>query len=115
LGSRSCSSLAGAPPLAGSREFAVAASLAQGGHYGLLALGGVGSVLSLVAALGTLRVLYIQSASEEARRSGAGLPAWTAFSTAGAVALCAVIVAYGVFANPIFGLAYQGAEALTLR
>ena len=109
-------SLAGAPPLAGFfGEFAVAASLAQGGHYWLLALGGLGSVLSLVAALGTLRVLYIQSASEEARRSGAGLPVRTAFSTAGAVALCAVIVAYGVFASPIFGLAYQGAEALTLR
>ena len=109
-------SLAGAPPLAGFfGEFAVAAALAQGGHFGLLALGGLGSLLSVAAALGTLRVLYIQSASEEARRSGAGLPALTAFSTAGAVALCVVIAAYGVFANPIFGLAYQGAEALGLR
>jgi NADH-quinone oxidoreductase subunit N len=109
-------SLAGAPPLAGFfGEFTVAAALAQGGHFGLLALGGLGSLLSLGAALGTLRVLYIQSAPEEARRSGAGLPALTAVSTAGAVALCGVIVAYGVFANPIFGLAYQGAEALGLR
>jgi NADH-quinone oxidoreductase subunit N len=109
-------SLAGAPPLAGFfGEFAVAASLAQGGHFGLLAVGALGSVLSLAAALGTLRVLYIQSAPEEARRAGSGLPVWTGFSTAGAVALCAVIVAYGVFANPIFGLAYQGAEALGLR
>ena len=72
-------------------------------------------LLSVAAALGTLRVLYIQSAPEEARRSGAGIPVLTALSTGGAVALCAVIVAYGVFANPILGLAYQGAEALGLR
>jgi hypothetical protein len=43
------------------------------------------------------------------------LPAVTALSTIGAVAVCAVIVFYGVFANPIMGLADQGAEALGLR
>jgi len=81
-----------------------------------LALGLLGSVLSLAAALGTLRVIYIQSPPEEGRRAaGFALPPLTGLSTAGAVALCAVIVAYGVFGNPILGLAYQGAEALGLR
>jgi NADH-quinone oxidoreductase subunit N len=110
-------SLAGAPPLAGFfGQFAVAAALAQGGHFELLAVGLIGSVLSLSAALGTLRVLYIQSPPEEGRRAvGFALPAWTRFSTAGAVVLCLAIAAYGVFGNPILGLAYQGAEALGLR
>jgi len=110
-------SLAGAPPMAGFfGEFAVAAALAQGGHFGLLALGLLGSVLSVVAALGTLRVLYLQSPPEEGRRAvGFALPAWTFASSAGAVAVCVVIVAYGAFANPILSLAYQGAEALGLR
>jgi len=110
-------SLAGAPPLAGFfGEFAVAAALAQGGHFELLALGVFGSALSLAAVLGTLRVLYIQSPPEEARRgAGLALPSWSGFSTAGAVVLCAVILAYGVFGNPILGLANQGAEALGLR
>jgi len=74
------------------------------------------STSSLVAALGTLRVLYIQSPPEEGRRAvGFALPVWTRFSTAGAVVLCLTIAAYGMFGNPILGLAYQGAEALGLR
>jgi NADH-quinone oxidoreductase subunit N len=110
-------SLAGVPPLAGFfGEFAVAAALAQGGHFGLLALGLLGSVLSVAAALGTLRVLYLQSPPEEGRRAvGFALPAWTLLSSAGAIAVCAVMVAFGAFANPILSLAYQGAEALGLR
>jgi NADH:ubiquinone oxidoreductase subunit 2 (subunit N) len=110
-------SLAGVPPLAGFfGEFAVAAALAQSGRFGLLALGALGSALSLAAVLGTLRVIYIQSPPEEGRRAGGfALPAWTRFSTAGAVALTAAIAAYGIFGNPILGLAYQGAEALGLR
>lgn len=108
-------SLAGAPPLAGFfGEFAVAAALAQSGHFGLLVLGILGSVLSLAAAVGTLRVVYMQSPLEDARR-GSALPVLTRLSTAGAVAFCAVIGAYGVFASPILGLATQGAEALGLR
>jgi NADH-quinone oxidoreductase subunit N len=108
-------SLAGAPPLAGFfGEFAVGAALAQSGHFGLLSLGLLGSVMSLAAALATLRVIYIQSPQEEGRR-GVALPAWTRFSAAGAVALCVVIAAYGLFGSPILGLAYQGAEALGLR
>lgn len=108
-------SLAGAPPLAGFfGEFAVGAALAQSGHFGLLSLGLLGSVMSLAAAVGTLRVIYIQSPQEEARR-GHGLPPWNRFSSVGAVALCIVIAAYGVLGSPILGLAYQGAEALGLR
>jgi NADH-quinone oxidoreductase subunit N len=110
-------SLAGAPPLAGFfGEFAVAAALAQSGDFALLALGLLGTVLSLAAALGTLRVLYIQSPPEEGRRAaGFALPGLTFVSSAGAVSLCLAILAVGAFANPIMGLAYQGAEALTLR
>ena len=110
-------SLAGAPPLAGFfGEFAVAAALAQSGHFGLLALGLFGAVMSVAAAVGTLRVMYVQSPIEEARRgAGSALPVWTRFSTAGAVVLCAVIGAYGLLGNPILGLANQGAEALGLK
>ncbi|HEV2027318.1 MAG TPA: proton-conducting transporter membrane subunit [Candidatus Dormibacteraeota bacterium] len=108
-------SLAGAPPLAGFfGEFAVGAALAQSGHFGLLALGILGSILSLAAVVGTLRVIYMQSPLEDARR-GSALPVLTRLSSIGAVALCAVIAAYGVFSNPILGLANQGAEALGLR
>jgi NADH-quinone oxidoreductase subunit N len=108
-------SLAGAPPLAGFfGEFAVAAALAQSGHFALLALGILGSVLSLAAAAATLRLIYVHSPLEEARR-GSALPALTRLSSAGAVALCVVIAVYGLFSSPILGLADQGAEALGLR
>jgi NADH-quinone oxidoreductase subunit N len=108
-------SLAGAPPLAGFfGEFAVGAALAQSGHFGLLALGIVGTLMSLAAAVGTLRLIYLQSPLEEARR-GAALPVLTRLSTFGAVAFCIVIAAYGLLSNPILGLADQGAEALGLR
>jgi NADH-quinone oxidoreductase subunit N len=108
-------SLAGAPPLAGFfGEFAVAAALAQSGHFALLALGILGSLLSLAAAAATLRLIYVQSPLEEARR-GSALPVLTRLSSAGAVALCVVIAVYGVFSSPILGLADQGAEALGLR
>lgn len=109
-------SLAGAPPLAGFfGVFAVAAGLAQSGHFWLLAVGLLGWVLGLVAAVRTLRVLYIQSPVEDARRGAMVLPVVTTLSTIGAAAVCAVIVFYGVFANPIMGLTDQGAEALGLR
>ena len=108
-------SLAGAPPLAGFfGEFAVGAALAQSGHFGLLALGLLGALLSLGAAVRTLRLIYIHSPLEEARR-GSALPVLTRLSTLGAVVFCAVIAGYGLFSNPILGLADQGAEALGLR
>ena len=108
-------SLAGAPPLAGFfGEFAVGASLAQSGHFGLLALGLLGALLSLAAAVRTLRLVYIHSPLEDARR-GSALPVVTRLSSFGAVVFCAVIASYGLFSNPILGLADQGAEALGLR
>jgi NADH-quinone oxidoreductase subunit N len=110
-------SLAGAPPLAGFfGQMAVAAALAQSGEWWLLSLGALGSIFSLAAVVGTLRVLFIQAPLEEARRGGAAaLPAVTWLSTAGAVLFCVVIAGYGALGNPIMGLADQGAEALGLR
>jgi NADH-quinone oxidoreductase subunit N len=100
-------SLAGAPPLAGFfGEFAVAAALAQSGL--------IGSALSLAAVAGTLRVMYIQSPPDEARRT-TKLPVLSGLSSFGAVAFCVVIAAYGILSSPILGLADQGAEALGLR
>src|SRR5207249_4208390 len=64
--------LAGAPPRAGFfGELAVGAALAQSGNFVLLGLGLLGSVLSVAAVVGTLRVLYIQSPVDEARRPAA--------------------------------------------
>ena len=110
-------SLAGAPPLAGFfGELAVAAALAQSGNFILLGLGLLGTVLSVAAAIGTLRVLYIQGPIEEARRgAAAALPVMTGLSTAGAVVFSLLIAGYGLFGQPILGLADQGAEALGLR
>jgi NADH-quinone oxidoreductase subunit N len=108
-------SLAGAPPLAGFfGEFAVAAALAQSGHFALLALGVFGTALSLVAVAGTMRAMYIQSPPDEARRT-TRLPVLTGLSSLGAVVFCVVIAVYGIFSSPILGLADQGAEALGLR
>jgi NADH-quinone oxidoreductase subunit N len=110
-------SLAGVPPLGGFfGELAVGAALAQSGNFILLGVGLLGAVLSAVAAIGTLRVLYIQPPIEEARRgAAAALPGVTVFSTAGAVVFCVLIAGYGLLGNPILGLANQGAEALGLR
>jgi NADH-quinone oxidoreductase subunit N len=108
-------SLAGAPPLAGFfGEFAVAAALAQSGHFALLALGILGSVVGLAGVAGTLRMMYVQGPPDEARRT-TRLPVLTALSSLGAVAFCIVIAAYGILSSPILGLADQGAEALGLR
>ena len=72
--------------------------------------------MSVAAVVGTLRVLYIQSPVDEARRpAAAALPAVTVLSTAGAVVFCALVAGYGLLGNPILGLADQGAEALGLR
>jgi hypothetical protein len=74
----------------------------------------LGSALSLAAVAGTLRVMYVQSPPDEARRT-TRLPVLTGLSTLGAVAFCVVIAVYGIFSSPILGLADQGAEALGLR
>ena len=110
-------SLAGAPPLAGFfGELAVAAALAQGRQFGLLTVGLIGAVMSAVAVVGSLHLMYLQNPPEDARRGpAAALPSMTRFSTTGAAVLCLVIAAYGVFGSPIMGLADQGAEALGLH
>lgn len=108
-------SLAGVPPLPGFfGELSVAAALGQSGNFVLLGLGMLGAVMCIAAAVGTLRVIYIQSPLEESRR-GAALPGMTGLSSLGAVAFGLVLAGYVVFGFPIMGLADQGAEALGLR
>lgn len=109
-------SLAGTPPLAGFfGEFAVGAAVAQSGHFELLALGLLGTTMSVIAAVGTLRAMYLMNPIEEARRGLAALPVWTRFSAGAALAMCAVFVAAFIWANPIFTLADQSAKGLGLR
>jgi len=109
-------SLAGVPPLAGFfGQFTVATAIAGSGHFELLAAGLLGSVLSVIAALGTIRVLYLYNPLEESRRAGIVLPVWSRFSAGAAVVLALLIPAYSLFANPILALAYQSAEGLGLR
>lgn len=110
-------SLAGAPPFAGFfGELGVAGALGQSGNFVLLALAAVGSLLSLAAAVGTLGALYARSPLDDSRRGAtSALPVLTPLATAGTVAFCLAIVAYGVFGFPIMALADQGAQALGLR
>lgn len=109
-------SLAGAPPLAGFfGEFAIGTALATSGHFELLALGLLGTLLSVIAVLGTLRVMYLQNPIEEARRGPAALPALSRLSAGAAVGICILIAAYGLFASPILALADQSAEGLGLK
>jgi NADH-quinone oxidoreductase subunit N len=109
-------SLAGAPPLAGFfGEFAIGTALAKSGHFELLALGLLGTLLSVIAVLGTLRVMYLQNPIEEARRGPAALPVLTRLSAGAAVGICIVIAAYGLLASPILALADQSAEGLGLK
>jgi len=69
--------------------------------------------MSVAAAVGTLRAIYLQNPPDEGRRAaGARLPVLTRLSTYGAIALCTVIAGYGVFANPIASLADQASKAL---
>ncbi|MGH7904932.1 MAG: proton-conducting transporter membrane subunit, partial [Candidatus Dormibacteraceae bacterium] len=104
-------SLAGLPPLAGwFGEFTVAAEMARGQHLWLLALGLLEFVLALAAAFRALALLYLEPEPEGPARAQR-----SRLSGAGGVGLVLVVIAYGVFANPVHGLAVQGAAALGVR
>lgn len=102
-------SLAGVPPLGGwFGVFAVAAPLAGGGYFWLLAVGLGASLLALVAGLRVIWLLFLTPAPEVVR------PPLNLLRATGAVLLILAVIGFGFFANPLHGLAFQGAEALRL-
>jgi len=108
-------SLAGVPPLAGFfGVFLVAASLAGAGLYWVVTLALLGSIL---AAVGAVRIGYAAFLlEEEDTRAPARAPSTrllpATFASGAAALLTLVLIGYGLFANPISGLAAQGAAAL---
>jgi NADH-quinone oxidoreductase subunit N len=112
-------SLAGAPPLAGFFGlFAVADAAGQADAYWAVGLAGLGSVLAVVGAARFGHLLFLETEVEERRGRpvrGVRSVAPTTLAAGGAAALAVFVIAYGIFANPISGLAIQGAEALGLR
>jgi NADH-quinone oxidoreductase subunit N len=116
-------SLAGAPPLGGFfGEFAVAAELAHQGHFWLLTLAALGSVLAIAGAIRALRVIYLEPASESDRslavarsRAAGRLGPLPGLAAGGGAAVAVAVAAYGIFADPILRLAVQGAAALGPR
>jgi NADH-quinone oxidoreductase subunit N len=105
-------SLAGAPPLAGFvGEFAVAAELIRSNTAWILAAGLLGSLLSLFGVVRVIRVMYLGSGPEPAR--GPRTVARAIWSPA-PLAPTVLVLLYSALANPISGLAAQGAAALRL-
>jgi NADH-quinone oxidoreductase subunit N len=104
-------SLAGIPPLAGFfGEFAIAAQLAHAGLFWLVAVGFFAWALVGFAVLRDLRLIFLASPGEHVAHTRQGV-----FATGGAALAAVVVVAYVLFANPISGLAVQGASAVGLR
>jgi len=104
-------SLAGLPPLPGFfGDFLVAAQLAQGNYFWLVAAGFLGGALVAFAALRDLRLAYLASSGEHVARGEQ-----VRLVEVGAVVAAILIIGYGFFANPISGLAVQGAAAVGLR
>ena len=104
-------SLAGIPPLAGFfGEFAIAAQLARAGLFWLVAVGFFAWAVVSFAVLRDLRLIFLASPGEHAPRTPQAR-----LATGGAVLVAVVLVAYVFFANPISGLAVQGAAAVGLR
>lgn len=104
-------SLAGIPPLAGFfGVFTVAAQLVRGGFFWLVALGFFATAVVAFAVLRDLRLVFLAPPGEVLVRDH---HARLVLTGAGAAAL--VVVAYGLLANPISGLALQGAAAVGLR
>jgi NADH-quinone oxidoreductase subunit N len=104
-------SLAGIPPLAGFfGEFAVASQLVRGGLFWLVAVGFFSSAVLAFAVLRDLRLVFLASPGEAVGQVGRNRVA-----IGGAAAAAAVVIGLTFFANPISGLAVQGAAALGLR
>jgi NADH-quinone oxidoreductase subunit N len=105
-------SLTGVPPLAGSiGQFAVAAELIHSDLAWVLAAGLLGSVLSLAGVVRVIRQIYLEPGPEPGRGGrGVGRTSWSPVALAPAV----LVLLYFALANPISGLAFQGAAALKL-
>ena len=112
LGRAACLlSLAGLPPLAGFfGVLAVSARLATGGLFWLVAVGLLTTSVLVFPVLRDLRLAFLSSPGDAVTRSPReGLAA------AGALLVAVLLLAYGLLANPISGLAFQGAAAAGLR
>ena len=104
-------SLAGIPPLAGFfGEFAIGGQLARAGLFWLVAVGFFAWAVVGFAVLRDLRLVFLASAGEHLPRTPQGR-----LAMGGAAFAAVVVVAYTFFANPISGLAVQGAAAVGLR
>ncbi|HXM57070.1 MAG TPA: proton-conducting transporter membrane subunit [Candidatus Dormibacteraeota bacterium] len=106
-------SLAGVPPLAGFvGQFAVAAELVRSGLAWVLLAGLLGSVLALFGVVRVIRQIYLEPGPEPQRGAARtrGRPSWSPIPLAPAL----LVLLYSVLANPISGLAQQGAAALRL-
>jgi NADH-quinone oxidoreductase subunit N len=104
-------SLAGIPPLAGFfGEFVIAAQLARAGLFWLAAVGFFAWAVVGFAVLRDLRLVFLAPAGEHVVRTSHGR-----LAMGGAGLAAVVVVAYVLFANPISGLAVQGAAAVGLR
>ncbi|HEY8679506.1 MAG TPA: proton-conducting transporter membrane subunit [Candidatus Dormibacteraeota bacterium] len=104
-------SLAGIPPLAGFfGEFAVAAQLARSGLFWLVAVGFFAGAVVGFAVLRDLRLVFLASSGEQVVRTPHGR-----LAMGGAGLAAVLVIAYTFFANPISGLAVQGAAAVGLR
>lgn len=112
LGRAACLlSLAGLPPLAGFfGVLAVSARLATTGLFWLVAAGLLASAIVAFPVVRDIRLAFLSSPGEVVTRGpGEGL------APAGALLVALLLLAYGLFANPISGLAFQGAAAAGLR
>jgi len=105
-------SLAGVPPLAGFiGQFAVAAELIRSSVAWVLLAGLLGSLLALFGVVRVIRQMYLEPGPEPAARGrGRSTISWSPIPLAPAV----LVLLYSVLANPISGLAQQGAAALRL-
>jgi NADH-quinone oxidoreductase subunit N len=105
-------SLAGVPPLAGFvGEFAVAAELIRSNTVWVLAVGLLGSLLALSGVVRVIRQMYLEPGPEPSRGARGGTRiSWSPAPLAPAL----LVLLYTLLANPISGLALQGAAALKL-